>query len=103
MAEDFGRPVIAALSSPALGGGAALALAAPYRLSTPGGTIGFPEVTLGLVPGSGASQRLPRLVGADIALRLLLSGRMIDRPAAVAATDAGLDFARSGPGRATPA
>lgn len=68
------KPVIAALHGTALGGGLELALAAALRLAEPGTELGLPEVTLGLSPGAGGTQRLPRLVGAKAALGLLTSG-----------------------------
>jgi 3-hydroxyacyl-CoA dehydrogenase len=68
------KPVIAALRGTVLGGGLELALAAALRLAEPGTELGLPEVTLGLLPGAGGTQRLPRLVGAKAALGLLLSG-----------------------------
>lgn len=71
---DSPKPVIAVLHGSVLGGGLELALAAAVRLAEPGTTLGFPEVTLGLLPGAGGTQRLPRLVGARQALGLLLSG-----------------------------
>lgn len=73
--EDSTKPVIAALDGNVFGGGAALALAAHYRLATPAARIAFPDVMLGLVPGAGSTQRLPRLVGAKLALELMLDGR----------------------------
>ncbi|WP_159458425.1 enoyl-CoA hydratase-related protein [Roseisalinus antarcticus] len=80
--ESCPRPVVAALHGLTLGGGAELALAAHWRLADPDSRLGFPEVALGLVCGAGGSQRLPRIVGADAALRLLLSGRPIAADAA---------------------
>ena len=68
------KPVIAALQGSVLGGGLELALAACLRLAEPGTELGLPEVTLGLLPGAGGTQRLPRLIGAKPALGLLLSG-----------------------------
>lgn len=72
--EDFPKPVIAALHGTALGGGCELALAAHYRIANAATVLGFPEVGLGLLPGAGTTQRLPRLIGAEQALRLLLVG-----------------------------
>lgn len=68
------KPVIAALHGAALGGGLELALAARLRLAAAGTELGLPEVSLGLVPGAGGTQRLPRLIGARAALGLMLSG-----------------------------
>ncbi len=75
--EDSPKPVIAVLHGAALGGGAELAMAAHYRIATASATIGLPEVTLGLVPGAGGTQRLPRLVGPQAAIDMMLSGKAI--------------------------
>jgi 3-hydroxyacyl-CoA dehydrogenase len=72
--EDFPKPVIAALHGTALGGGCELALAAHYRIANSATLLGLPEVGLGLLPGAGTTQRLPRLIGAEQALRLMLTG-----------------------------
>lgn len=79
------RPVIAALHGTVLGGGLELALACHWRLAANGTQFGFPEVKLGLLPGSLGTQRLPRLVGVELALDLISSGRSIDVRAAQAA------------------
>jgi len=71
------KPVIAALHGTALGGGLELALACHYRVALPSTRVGFPEVTLGLLPGAGGTQRLPRLVGVGAALDLIVNGRLI--------------------------
>ena len=68
------KPVIAALHGTVLGGGLELALAAGVRVAEPGTTLGLPEVSLGILPGAGGTQRLPRLIGAKPALGLMLSG-----------------------------
>ena len=68
-------PVIAALGGRALGAGAELALACHWRLAVPDALIGLPEISLGVVPGAGGTQRLPRLAGAEVALGMLLSGK----------------------------
>ncbi|MCB2135452.1 MAG: enoyl-CoA hydratase/isomerase family protein [Rhodobacteraceae bacterium] len=68
------KPVIAALHGTALGGGLELALAAGCRIAAPGTRLGLPEVSLGILPGAGGTQRLPRLIGAKAALGLMLSG-----------------------------
>ncbi|SDH18138.1 3-hydroxyacyl-CoA dehydrogenase NAD-binding domain-containing protein [Pelagibacterium luteolum] len=71
-------PVIAAIHGAALGGGFELALGCDYRIAQPGARIGLPEVGLGLVPGAGGTQRLPRLVGMEAALELVVSAKRID-------------------------
>jgi enoyl-CoA hydratase len=76
--ENFGKPVIAAINGFALGGGCETALACTLRLTTPSARFGQPEVKLGLLPGAGGTQRLPRLVGKGRALQLILSGETID-------------------------
>ncbi|MGE8352912.1 MAG: 3-hydroxyacyl-CoA dehydrogenase NAD-binding domain-containing protein [Pseudomonas protegens] len=73
--EDSSKPVLAAIQGVALGGGLEVALAAHYRLATASARLGLPEVLLGLLPGAGGTQRLPRLIGAKAALELMLSGR----------------------------
>ena len=75
--EACAVPWIAAIRGPALGGGCELALACRYRVAAPGASIGLPETTLGVVPGAGGSQRLPRLVGAATALEMLQTGRPV--------------------------
>lgn len=71
-------PVIAAINGLALGGGLELALAADLRVASDQARLGLPEVRLGLIPGAGGTQRLPRLIGEAAALDLLLTGRTID-------------------------
>ncbi|ROL68194.1 3-hydroxyacyl-CoA dehydrogenase [Pseudomonas protegens] len=75
--EDSSKPVLAAIQGVALGGGLEVALAAHYRLATGSARLGLPEVLLGLLPGAGGTQRLPRLIGAKAALELMLSGRHV--------------------------
>jgi len=75
--ENLGKPVIAAVNGFALGGGCETAMACTLRIAVDAAKFGQPEVTLGLVPGGGGTQRLPRLVGKGRALRLILSGDMI--------------------------
>lgn len=75
--EAASKPVVAALHGTALGGGFELALAAHYRVAHSTAKVGLPEVTLGLVPGAGGTQRAPRICGAAAALDLMLSGRPI--------------------------
>jgi 3-hydroxyacyl-CoA dehydrogenase len=76
--EDCAKPVIAALHGTALGGGLEIAMACHYRCATPDARMGMPEITLGILPGAGGTQRLPRLIGPDQALELLLQGAPID-------------------------
>ena len=77
MIEACPKPVVAAIHGSALGGGLELALACHYRLAAEDARLGLPEVTLGLVPGAGGTQRLPRLAGARVALELMLKGRPV--------------------------
>jgi enoyl-CoA hydratase len=78
MIETCGKPVIACINGFALGGGCELAMACTIRLASETARMGQPEVKLGLVPGYGGSQRLPRLVGRSMALKLLLTAEMIN-------------------------
>ena len=75
--ETCGKPVIACINGFALGGGCELAMACTMRLASETARLGQPEVKLGLLPGYGGTQRLPRLVGQPAALKLLLTGEMI--------------------------
>ncbi len=75
--EHLGKPVIAAVNGFALGGGCELALACTFRYAAHGARMGLPEVTLGLIPGYGGTQRLPRLIGRGRALELILTGGMV--------------------------
>lgn len=104
--EASEKPVVAALHGTALGGGLEVALGCHYRVILESGRVGLPEVTLGILPGAGGTQRLPRLSGAEAALDLITSGRQLGAQEAdrlnivdyVAEGDdvraAGLEFAR---------
>ncbi|HEX5454197.1 MAG TPA: 3-hydroxyacyl-CoA dehydrogenase NAD-binding domain-containing protein [Stellaceae bacterium] len=76
------KPIVAAIHGYALGGGLEIALASQYRIAVPGAKVGLPEVLIGILPGSGGTQRMPRLVGPKAALELITSGRHV--PAAEA-------------------
>jgi 3-hydroxyacyl-CoA dehydrogenase len=76
--EASTTPVVAAMHGSVLGGGLELGLACHYRIATGNASFGFPEIRLGLLPGSGGTQRLPRLIGAAESLELMLSGEPID-------------------------
>jgi 3-hydroxyacyl-CoA dehydrogenase len=103
--EASSKPVVAALGVHALGGGLEIALGCHFRIATPDCRVGLPEVQLGLLPGAGGTQRLPRLVGAARALELITSGKPMTAQEALAAgvvdeivtgalLDAALGFAR---------
>ena len=75
--EGSTKPVIAAIGGVCMGGGLELALACHYRVGVPGGKIALPEVKLGLLPGAGGTQRLPRVLGVEAALNLIVSGAAV--------------------------
>ena len=83
--EGSDKPVVAVLHGAALGGGLEVALSAHYRLALPAATVGLPEVNLGLLPGSGGTQRAPRLMGVQGATSLMLSGQHLKAQAALQA------------------
>jgi 3-hydroxyacyl-CoA dehydrogenase len=76
--EAMPKPVVAALHGTALGGGFELALACHFRVAVPGARVGLPEVKLGLLPGAGGTQRLPRLIGPEKALKMIVTGDPIE-------------------------
>ena len=103
--EDSIKPIVAAIHGHALGGGHELAMACHYRVATGDARVGQPEVTLGIIPGAGGTQRLPRLCGAAMAARMSTDGKaitaqqalangLIDRIAEGDVTNAGVAFAR---------
>ena len=83
--EAQARPVVAAMHGTALGGGLELAMACHHRVARNDTRVGLPEVKIGLLPGSLGTQRLPRLVGAELALDMVLSGRMVKADQALSA------------------
>ena len=81
--EASDKPVVAAMHGTALGGGLEVALGCHYRIAARSAALGFPEVNLGLLPGASGTQRLPRLIGAERALDMMLSGKPIKAQAAL--------------------
>jgi len=75
--ENSPKPVVAAINGIALGGGLELAMACHYRIASENAALGLPEVKLGLIPGAGGTQRLPRLVGVERALNMMVSGNPV--------------------------
>jgi 3-hydroxyacyl-CoA dehydrogenase len=82
--DDSAKPVVAAIHGFALGGGLEHALSSHYRVAVPGAKVGLPEVLIGVLPGGGGTQRLPRLIGPKAAMEMIVSGRHV--PAAEAKT-----------------
>jgi len=110
--ESSSKPVIAAINGVCMGGGLELSLACHYRIATPSATMGLPEVKIGLLPGAGGTQRLPRAVGAELALQMIVSGDpigaetalkavLIDRIVPADTFQGVLDFAQELVGRRT--
>ncbi|HVS76350.1 MAG TPA: 3-hydroxyacyl-CoA dehydrogenase NAD-binding domain-containing protein [Steroidobacteraceae bacterium] len=104
--EQFRIPIVAALHGTVLGGGLELALACHYRIAAPGTRLGLPELTLGIIPGAGGTQRMPRLIGVEKTLELLFGGRPVDAAQALelgfvdqvsdgALAEAAADYARA--------
>ncbi|ESU24271.1 Enoyl-CoA hydratase/isomerase [Flavobacterium enshiense DK69] len=81
--QNLSTPVIAAVNGFALGGGLELAMAAHFRVASDNAKMGLPEVTLGVIPGYGGTQRLPQLVGKGRAMEMIMTAGMIDAPAAL--------------------
>src|SRR6202790_5090206 len=75
--DGSAKPVIAAIHGYALGGGLEIALACHYRVAVPSAKVGLPEVQIGILPGAGGTQRLPRLIGPKAALDMIVSGRHV--------------------------
>ncbi|WP_288254796.1 3-hydroxyacyl-CoA dehydrogenase NAD-binding domain-containing protein [uncultured Hydrogenophaga sp.] len=75
--ENCSKPVVAAIHSVAMGGGLELSLGCHYRIAAPGANIALPEVKLGLIPGAGGTQRLPRVLGVEAALNMIVSGEPV--------------------------
>ncbi|WP_411882226.1 3-hydroxyacyl-CoA dehydrogenase NAD-binding domain-containing protein [Polaromonas sp. YR568] len=75
--ENSGKPIVAAIHSVCMGGGLELALGCHYRIAAPGTSVALPEVKLGLLPGAGGTQRLPRVVGVEPALNMIVSGEPV--------------------------
>jgi 3-hydroxyacyl-CoA dehydrogenase len=78
LCDDAVKPVIAAIAGVALGGGLEIALSCHYRVAAPSARLGLPEVKLGVLPGAGGTQRLPRLIGAEKAIDLMTTGAFVD-------------------------
>jgi 3-hydroxyacyl-CoA dehydrogenase len=80
--DGSSKPVIAAIHGYALGGGLEIAMACHYRIALPSAKVGLPEVLIGILPGGGGTQRLPRLIGAKAALDMIVTGRHVPAPEA---------------------
>ena len=82
--DGSSKPVVAAIHGYALGGGLEHALACHYRIAVPSAKVGLPEVLIGILPGGGGTQRLPRLIGPKAAMEMIVSGRHVPAPEAKA-------------------
>lgn len=82
--EDSAKPIVAAIHGTALGGGLEIALGCHVRIATPDAALGFPEVHVGVIPGAGGTQRLPRLIGVEAAAEIITSGRRVPAKEALA-------------------
>ena len=113
MLDRLNKPSLAIVNGYAFGGGLELALACSFRIATPNARLGLPEIKLGLIPGYGGTQRLPRVVGPARALEMVLTGKAIDAPTALAwglvsrivdgdALAQGMSFAREFSGHSLP-
>ena len=80
--ENSAKPVVAAIGGTAMGGGLELALGCHFRVASASAAIALPEVKLGLLPGAGGTQRLPRLVDMETAIRMIVTGSTLSRPCA---------------------
>lgn len=111
--DHLSIPSVAVINGFALGGGLELAMACTFRVATPNARMGLPEIKLGLIPGYGGTQRLPRLVGEGRALDMIMTGRMVDAEEALQiglisrildgnAVDGGIAFAREFAGFSLP-
>src|SRR6185503_18585226 len=76
--EASTKPIVAAMHSVAMGGGLELALGCHYRVASPGCKVALPEVKIGLIPGAGGTQRLPRVLGLETALNMIVSGEPVN-------------------------
>ncbi len=77
LCEDSAKPTVAAVHSVTMGGGLELALGCHYRVAAPGANVALPEVKIGLIPGAGGTQRLPRVLGVETALNMIVSGEPV--------------------------
>ncbi|MHA1231605.1 MAG: enoyl-CoA hydratase/isomerase family protein, partial [Candidatus Helarchaeota archaeon] len=76
--EEYKKPIIASINGYALGGGCEIAISCDFRIASENAKFGFPEIKLGLIPGAGGTQRLPKLIGLSKAKQLIFTGELID-------------------------